>query len=140
MERTMKSAFIALVSALAACAGCSSAPSTPGSGSFPINVTSDSKSLNVEVSASPPPAVGTNAVELTVTRVSDGAPEDGLTVTVVPWMPAMDHGTSTPTVTAEGSGKYRVADLYLFMPGTWVLKTTFSGPTSDHAEPEFEIQ
>ena len=103
-------------------------------------VTSDSKALNVELSASPPPTVGTNTVELTVTRVSDGAPEDGLTVAIAPWMPAMDHGTSTPTVTSEGGGKYRVTDLYLFMPGTWVLRTSFSGSMSDHAEPEFEIQ
>jgi len=134
----MKTPFLAL--ALAACAGCSSASGSSGSGSFPISVMSDSKSLHVELGASPPPVVGTNTVELTVTRVSDGAPQDGLTVDVVPWMPAMDHGTSSPTVTPEGDGKYRVSELYLFMPGTWVLKTSFSGPLSDHAEPEFEIQ
>ncbi len=129
-----------LALALAACAGCSSASGSSGSGSFPIMVTSDSKALQVELDASPPPTVGTDTVELTVTRASDGAAQDGLTVTVVPWMPAMDHGTSTPTVTPEGNGKYRVTQLYLFMPGTWVLKTSFSGPLSDHVEPEFEIQ
>jgi hypothetical protein len=134
----MKATLIAL--ALAACAGCSSASGASSSGSFPIMVTSDSKTLHVELGASPPPVVGTNTVELTVTRVADGALQDGLTVDVVPWMPAMDHGTSSPTVTPEGEGKYRVSELYLFMPGTWVLKTSFSGPVSDHAEPEFEIQ
>jgi hypothetical protein len=43
-------------------------------------------------------------------------------------------------VTAEGGGKYLVTDLYFFMAGTWVLKTTFSGPVTDHAEPTFELQ
>lgn len=134
----MKKNLLAL--ALFACAGCSSASGPSSSGSFPILVTSDSKALHVELDASPPPTVGTDTIELTVTRASDGAPQDGLTVTVVPWMPAMDHGTSTPTVTPEGNGKYLVTELYLFMPGTWVLKTSFAGPVADHAEPEFEIQ
>jgi YtkA-like len=135
----MKTTLLSLA-ALVLCAGCSSASGSSGSGSFPISVMSDSKSLHVELAASPPPVVGTNTVELTVTRVNDGAPQDGLDVAVVPWMPAMDHGTSSPTVTPEGGGKYRVTELYLFMPGTWVLKTSFSGSVSDHAEPEFEIQ
>jgi hypothetical protein len=107
-----------------------------------MTVTSDSGSLHVELTSTPnPPVVGTNRVELTVTRASDGAPQEGLSVDVLPWMPAMDHGTSTtPTVTAEGGGKYLVTNLYFFMAGTWVLKTNFSGPVSDHAEPTFELQ
>jgi hypothetical protein len=120
-------------------AGCSAAG--PGSqGALPLTVTSDAHLLSVEVSATTEPVVGTNTVELTLTRMSDGAPQDGLEVSIVPWMPAMDHGTSTPTVTPKGHGRYEVSDLYLFMPGTWVLKATFSGPMSDHAEPEFQIQ
>ncbi len=137
MASAMKT-WLFLVAVL--CAGCSSAPDPSASGSFPISVTTDSKSLHIELSASPPPGVGSNTLELTVTRVSDDAPQDGLSVSVVPWMPAMDHGSSTPTVTPEGGGKYRLTDLYFFMPGTWVLKTSFSGPLSDHAEPEFQIQ
>jgi hypothetical protein len=140
MERPMNTHRIALALALAACAACSSASSPSAGTSFPFSVTSDSRSLHVELEASPPPVVGTNTLELTVTKVSDGTPQDGLTIAVVPWMPAMDHGSSTPTVTAEGGGKYLVTELYFFMPGTWVLKTSFSGPVSDHAEPEFQIQ
>jgi hypothetical protein len=33
-----------------------------------------------------------------------------------------------------------VTDVHLFMPGTWELETTFSGPLSDHATPTFELQ
>jgi len=135
----MKTTRLALAG-LAACVGCSSGSGASASGSFPISVMSDSRSLHVELSASPPPIVGNNTVELTVTRVSDNAPQDGLEVSVLPWMPAMDHGTSSPTITPEGGGKYLVTNLYFFMPGTWILKTSFSGPLSDHAEPEFEIQ
>jgi hypothetical protein len=127
---------------LAACsAACSSSTDTSSVGTFPMTVTSDSGSLRVELTSTPnPPVVGTNSVEITVTRASDGATQEGLSLDVVPWMPAMQHGTSTPTVTAEGGGKYLVSDLYFFMAGTWVLRTTFSGPVSDHAEPTFELQ
>ncbi len=134
----MKTILVSLL--VAACGACSSGSGASGSGAFPISVVSDSKALHIELGASPLPAVGTNTVELTVTRFSDGAPLDGFPVDVVPCMPARHPGTSTPTVTPEGEGKYRVSELYFFMPGTWVLKTSFSGPVSDHAEPEFEIQ
>ena len=129
----------ALTAFTAIATACSSASSST-TGQLPVTVTSDSGSLHVELSASPPPIVGTNRMELTVTRASSGAPLDGLSVSVVPWMPSMDHGTASPTVTAEGGGKYAVTDLYFFMPGTWVLKTTLAGPVSDHAEPTFELQ
>jgi len=106
-----------------------------------MSFTSDQGSLRLVLDASPdPPAVGTDAFVLTVTNASDGSPRDGLTIAVTPWMPSMGHGTSTPTVTALGKGQYRLSEIYLFMPGTWELKTTFSGPVSDHAEPQFEIQ
>ena len=124
---------------LATCsAGCASAASSP---SGVVSVTSDSGALKVEVRTSPePPARGTNGAELTVTNVADGTPRDGLTVTVVPWMAAMNHGSSTiPTVSAAGGGRYEVTGLDLFMPGHWVLRTTFSGPVDDHAEPALDI-
>ncbi len=120
------------------CAACSS-PAAPPSGV--VAVTSASGALRVEVRTSPqPPVRGTNGAELTVTNVADGTPRDGLTVAVVPWMAAMNHGSSTiPTVTAAGGGRYEVADLDLFMPGHWVLRADFSGPVQDHAEPALDI-
>jgi YtkA-like len=105
------------------------APSTLGTG------------LAVEVRTSPqPPARGTIAVQLTVIDATSRAPLDGLTIRVVPWMPAHDHGTSlVPTVKAEGQGKYLVSDVDLFMPGHWELQTTLSGPLADYVAPAFDV-
>lgn len=123
---------------------CSSPPSQPpDSSSFPaeayMHVTSTSGALHVELRTSPqPPAVGNDDIELLVTDAS-GAPRDGLTVTVKPWMPAHDHGTSQTTVTPRGGGKYLVTNVYLYMSGVWQLQIGFSGSVSDDASAEFEL-
>lgn len=125
--------------ALVATAACSSSATSPAP-SFPLMLASDSGTLRLTISAPNGATVGTGTFELTVTDASDGAPRDGLTVAVTPWMPAMGHGTAAPTVTAEGGGNYRLDDVYLFMPGTWELEISFSGPVTDHADPTFQIQ
>ena len=103
--------------------------------------TSNTGALVVDVRTCPqPPSVGTNEVQLSITRASDGTPIDGLTLDVEPWMPAMGHGTSTTTVTPQGGGVYLVTDVYLYMQGDWALRTTISGPMSDNAAPQLEIQ
>lgn len=118
---------------------CSSASTVPDS--FPLSVTSDSHALHIDMTASPdPPVVGTDTLELTITSAADGSPQDGLSVALAPYMPSMGHGTSATTVTPEGGGKYLVSEVYLFMPGVWELKTTITGPISDHAEPAFQLQ
>jgi hypothetical protein len=139
MESAVKGLSIAIV--LAACAmACSSSSASSTSTRFPVTVTSDSGALRVELSAPTAPIVGTDQMELTITRFSDGVALDDITVSVVPWMPSMLHGTASPTVTSKGGGKYLLSNLDLFMPGTWELEITFSGPVSDHAEPTFELQ
>jgi len=105
-------------------------------------VKSDSGALSVVVETLPRVSLdrGTNALEFVVTD-SAGAGVDGLSLDVVPWMPVMGHGASVvPTVQAEGSGKYLVENVELFMPGLWQLRTTFSNGTTDHAVPSFEVQ
>ncbi len=109
-----------------------------------VTTTTDSGApgtLAVEVRTSPqPPQRGTIAVELTVTGVADASPRDGLLIQVLPWMPQDNHGASiAPVVTSEGSGKYLVTGVDLFMPGRWELRTTFSGPVTDHAAPAFDV-
>jgi hypothetical protein len=137
----MKTAFAALVSVLALGTACSSPSSSSLSSQFPLTVMSDAGKLRVELTTPESLVVGNDQIEMLVTNMADGSPLDGMTVGVVPYMPAMGHGTSvTPTVTAEGGGKYLVTNLYLFMPGTWELETSFSGPMSDHAEPTFQLQ
>jgi hypothetical protein len=128
----------------AAAAGCSASSDVESDGGFPaspyMTLTSTSGALSVAMRSSPqPPPRGIIEVELTVTQRDGGAPVDGLTVSIDPWMPAMNHGAVAPTVTAQDGGKYLVTDLDLFMAGLWQLKTTFSGPVADHVAPEFEV-
>lgn len=139
--------LIAALVSVAAVAGlaCSSASSpTPASfaGEPYTSTTSESGALHIDVRTSPqPPARGTNEVQLTITNAADGTPRDDLDVTVMPWMPAMNHGSaSTPTVTPEGEGKYLVDGVYLIMPGVWELRMTLSsGAVMDHATASLSI-
>lgn len=66
-----------------------------------------------------PPAKNDNTwtVEL---RDGAGATVDGATMTAVPFMPDHGHGTPiTAEVTAQGSGRYQIAPVNLWMPGLW---------------------
>ncbi|HLK37046.1 MAG TPA: FixH family protein [Polyangiaceae bacterium] len=111
------------------CGACSSSKVQ----SADVTVASASGALRVKLHMTPdPPTLDTNAAEITVTRTADGTPVDGLTVTVMPWMPAMNHGSSNPPVMPAGDGKYEISSVYLYMSGLWDLKTAFSGPITDH--------
>ena len=137
-------ASIVLLFPLAACGG--RAPSVPDGGcdfpSAPLTTVTTDGGLEVAVRSCPnqPPTRGLDELQYTVTTPS-GAPEDGLTMTVVPWMPDMGHGGSvTPVVTPEGHGVYLVTDVYFYMPGPWQLRTTFQGPVTDSVTPVVQIQ
>ena len=101
---------------------------------------SDSGALMIAVRFAPrPPAVGSNAVELSFTDPG-GATMSGLELEVVPWMPAHGHGTSvSPTITETAPGTFVATPLYLFMPGSWELRITTSGTIDDTAKAAFEI-
>ena len=128
--------------AAASCGGNSDACSTVGT--FPVapatTLTSDSGGLQVEIRTSPQPLIrGADAVQYTITDANH-QPSSGLQLQVVPWMPDMGHGSSVvPTVAEQGGGVYLVSCVDLAMPGTWQLRTTFSGPVSDSATPAFQI-
>ena len=127
---------------LSACASSSSGSSTVSaqnssfSGNPYVTAVSDDGALHVAVRTDPePPPRGTCNIELTVTD-ANGAPQDGLALSVVPWMPAMGHGSSTkPTVLDEGGGRYLVSNVNMFMPGEWELRCSFSGSVTTHAVP-----
>jgi hypothetical protein len=132
---------------LAACGAPSSSDSSGSLTSFPSTplqtVTSSTGALSIEVRTGPeqPPPLGQSAAQLTVEDATTLAPVDGLDLTVVPWMPAMGHGSSvSPTVTPMGGGVYLVTNLYLYMPGTWQLRTTLVGQGTDSVTPEFTVQ
>ena len=129
---------------MALVSGCSSPASADGasfSGSPFASFTTDGGKLHVDLRTAPdqPPSRGVENVELVVHDES-GAAVSGLTIDVVPWMPAMGHGASLqPRVEAAGEGRYVVSDVHFFMPGDWQLRLTFSGPVEDHAAPVLQI-
>lgn len=53
---------------------------------------------------------------------ADGAPADGIQLSVAAWMPSHRHGTvRQPRVSSAGDGVYRVTGLLLHMEGLWQL-------------------
>jgi YtkA-like len=113
---------------------------------FPVqslmSVTSSGAKLRIDVRTAPeqPPSRGVQAVQLVITDAASGAPATGLSLSVLPWMPAMAHGSPlVPTVTEDPGGVYVVEDVDFFMAGTWELRTTFSGSLVDYAAPSFQI-
>jgi hypothetical protein len=125
-------------------AGCGGAP--PPSPSGPISfgaeplmvLASTAGTKQIAVWTSPqPPQKGVNAVQLLVTDAATGAPLDDLAVQAVPWMPSHAHGTSAKTqVLAEDGGVYQVDNVYLYMDGTWQLRTSLG---DDTVVPEFDV-
>lgn len=125
---------------LVACGSEAPASSSAAVTKLPMTLLSASGALQVVVSGTPsPPAQGEDTFEMAITN-SQGVPVTGLTLAVVPWMPAMGHGTSiTPTVSESPPGTYVVGDVDLFMAGVWQLRTAISGPMTDDVVPTFNI-
>ena len=138
--RTGPPGLLTLAALMAACSG--SGQSAPGGPCVPeASALSTSGKLRVDVCTAPsPPSRGLMTAELTVTDSASGAPQDGLTLEVLPWMPSMGHGTSlVPTVSPAGGGKYVVTNVSLYMPGHWELRTSMSGPVTDSATPAVDV-
>ncbi len=106
-------------------------------------VTSQDGALSVSAWTAPnqPPIRGVITVKLLVTDAASGKPDNGLTLDIIPEMPAMGHGTSViPQVSPSGSGIYVATDVYLFMPGRWNLDTTISGSVTDDVTVPIDVQ
>jgi hypothetical protein len=117
----------------------------PESTSFPemplATLSGEAGKLVVEVRTAPdqPPERGIDAVQVVV-KDSSGTLQDGLQIAATLWMPAMGHGSSVdPTATARGKGTYVLDNVYLYMPGLWELRTSFSGSVTDRAAPAFDV-
>jgi hypothetical protein len=137
-----RAAFVGAAALAIACVDCSSG--SAATATFPetafITTMSDSGAIQVELRTSPqPPTRGTIDAQFVVTGVADGMPIDGLALSILPWMPAMNHGAIHPTITPQGEGKYLITELDLYMPGHWQLRTTISGPVTDSVAPAFDI-
>jgi YtkA-like len=129
-------ATLTLALALAACGGTPPPPEVPAS--FPpaalVAVASATGALHIELRSAPDPLVrGQNVGQITISD-ANGQPVDGLTLTVLPWMPAHGHGTSVqPAISSSGVGVFIANPLYLFMAGQWELRMTFDGEAHDTA-------
>lgn len=94
------------------------------------------------VSADPaPPDVGENTWTVRVTDGA-GAAVDGASVTVTPFMPAHDHGTSPAEYSGAfiEDGTYVVGPFNLFMPGTWELTVAVEGDGGDEVVFAFDLE
>ncbi len=143
MNRILGLAACAVFAALLA--GCGSPP--PGAMQpldFPATpfetVVSSMGLLHVDVRWSPAnPVKGENAVQLTFSDALGNA-IDGLSVAVVPWMPAHGHGTSIQPLTAPTAPGVVVATpVYLFMSGEWQLRMSITGSLNDSAVATVQI-
>jgi hypothetical protein len=127
---------------------CSSAPTSESGDTFAENsamvLTTETGSYRIALHSAPDaqPSRGVNALRLIVTRAVDGTPASGLTLAIVPFMPAMGHGASTtPSVAADPEpGSYTVRDVNLFMPGLWEIRATIGGDAPDHATAQFDVR
>ena len=128
--------------------GCGS--SSPGESANPpvfpadplSSVVADDGATHLEVRTAPaqPPTRGVVDVEIVV-RDPNGAPVDGLSLDVVPWMSAHGHGASaSPSVVDEGAGRYWVRDVDLFMPGDWDLRVQISGTVHTQLDAHLQVQ
>jgi hypothetical protein len=146
VQMATRGIFVSVTFVLLASCGSGRQEPSAAAVSFPeqslMTVASSTGNLRIDVRTAPtqPPAGGVQTVQLVIIDSMTGAPQTGLRLDVLPWMPAMGHGASlTPSVAEQPAGTYVVSDVDFFMPGTWELRTSISGPRSDSAAPSFQI-
>lgn len=127
-------AILAAFVALVACGGGGDDSAIAFPENAYVRVDSAQKSYSIEVRTSPqPPVAGVNTIELRI-RDAQSRPADGLSLTVVPFMPAHSHGASVhPTIVPKGDGAYVVQNVSTFMAGRWELDTQIQGSPNDTA-------
>jgi hypothetical protein len=150
---------IALLSCVALVAACSSDDSSSSSSSsttggpsngcaadnrkdiYTAGLTKPAGDLQVKLLESKPgpPIKGTNELQIEVMDAG-GAPLDGATLTVVPFMPDHGHGSALAPVTKPlGGGKYSVEKVYLSMSGLWRLTVSVQMPGGAIKEAAFQF-
>ena len=80
--------------------------------------------LSFTASIAPNPAVvGSNTMTVTIAG-ANGVAVTGAALTARTFMPAMGHGSPTPTVTETGNGGYKVSSVRFTMSGVWQVTLT----------------
>jgi nitrogen fixation protein FixH len=114
--RWMRRIVTLCIALCAGSAGCGSG-GTAATG----ELVASSGSLTGTLEASPL-EVGLNTAEVSLLD-AEGAPLEGATVTISPWMPAHGHGTETVEAEATGvAGTYATERLRFQMGGVWELR------------------
>jgi hypothetical protein len=77
--------------------------------------------LQLQKSDPAPPAKGDNTWDIQLVDAL-GAPVNGATIDVTPFMPDHGHGTAIDAVAtpaSSGEGEYSISPINLWMPGLW---------------------
>lgn len=75
--------------------------------------------VTLESATPAPPEKGYNTWMIGIADGA-GAPVDGASLTVTPFMPEHGHGSPvTPSITPQGAGKYEIDKVNFMMPGVW---------------------
>ena len=77
------------------------------------------------------PVIGdsTTTWTIAIADATTGAPVQGASIAVLPWMPDHGHGTSVRAVVTESAstpGQYALEPLYFFMAGYWQVTLTIT--------------
>lgn len=105
--------------------------------SLPLTKSAGPVTVALESALPSPLGKGKNTLVLSV-RDAAGAPLDGASVTVTPFMPDHGHGsTVTPTVRAMGGVRYEVGEVVLPMAGVWELAVAVTPPGAAEARVTF---
>lgn len=88
-----------------------------------LDKTGDGNVLDFKImQATPaPPARNDNAWVVQLNAISGGAPVDGATISVTPFMPAHQHGAgkTVKIMPMPTAGQYNLSPINLWMPGVW---------------------
>ncbi|MFZ5895409.1 MAG: FixH family protein [Myxococcota bacterium] len=115
---------------------CSAADEQPP----PRTVQSESGALEAELVPHTAVTRGSNQLSLWVRDASSGTNIGDLELAMVPFMPAMGHGSGVePSVKPLGNGEYVFSGVVLNMAGRWQLRTTVSGPRSDYVAFDVDV-
>jgi hypothetical protein len=97
----------------------STASNTPDAGTDAGTNAAPTMPLTFTVTITPdPPILGSNSLKVILTG-ANGVPVTGATLSATTFMPAMGHGSPTPTCAEVGAGEYKVTGVKFTMYGDW---------------------
>lgn len=140
MSTESRWAVFALGALIAGCSGAERSPNQAGIGDTSLVTQSGALHIDVESAPGDAPIRGSNSIYFDVVAVDGGSPVAGLAMHMVPFMPAMGHGSSSEPASSElGGGRYEFDGVLLNMPGVWELRTTIDGTPPDYVAPSFDV-